>query len=191
VALDGHEAVSARALRFAILTAARTSEALNATWGEISLDGPDGPLWTIPAARMKGGREHRVPLSDAAVATLCDVARLRAHDDPAAAVFPGQRPGTASASVGSGRIRCLRRCRLIASGLTLNSLATSLPRWPANNAALIAETRGSKQMLHFRPGRPPTTSGGLRWCCWRRTLDHLRQAIDLARVPADAQLEHD
>jgi integrase len=93
VALSGHEAIAARALRFLILTATRTSEALDATWGEISLDGPDGPLWTIPGARMKGGREHRVPLSDAAVATLQDVAQLRAHAGPDAPVFPGQRPG--------------------------------------------------------------------------------------------------
>jgi integrase len=92
VALDSHEAVAARALRFAILTAARTGEVIGATWGEISLDGPEGALWTIPASRMKGGREHRVPLSGAALAVLRDVAPLRAHDGPDAPVFPGQRP---------------------------------------------------------------------------------------------------
>ncbi len=91
VALDEHEAVAARALRFLILTATRTSETLNAAWGEISLDDPDGAVWTIPAARMKGGREHRVPLTDAAVATLRDVEPLRAGPD--APIFPGQKPG--------------------------------------------------------------------------------------------------
>ena len=52
----------ARALEVAILTAARTGEALGAGWPEIDLN---ARLWTVPAARMKSGREHRVPLSDA------------------------------------------------------------------------------------------------------------------------------
>ena len=55
------------ALRFTILTAARTSETTGATWAEFDLG---AKLWTIPAARMKAGREHVVPLSDAALAIL-------------------------------------------------------------------------------------------------------------------------
>lgn len=58
---------AARALEFAIATAARTGEVIGARWGEIDLA---GKLWTIPGARMKGGREHRVPLSDAALAVI-------------------------------------------------------------------------------------------------------------------------
>ncbi|MGJ0426214.1 tyrosine-type recombinase/integrase [Methylocystis sp.] len=52
---------------FAILTASRTGEVIGATWGEINLE---EKVWTVPASRMKGGREHRVPLSDAAAAIL-------------------------------------------------------------------------------------------------------------------------
>ena len=52
--------VSALALRFLILTATRTSEVLQAQWHEIDLE---AAVWTIPAARMKAKREHRVPLS--------------------------------------------------------------------------------------------------------------------------------
>ena len=71
-ALDVIEAsrasVSARAcLRFVVLTACRSGEARLATWGEIDLDAGE---WRIPAARMKTGVEHRVPLSDAALAVL-------------------------------------------------------------------------------------------------------------------------
>jgi integrase len=55
------------ALRFLILTAARTGEALNARWDEIDLD---AKIWTVPAARMKAGREHRVPLSKPATGIL-------------------------------------------------------------------------------------------------------------------------
>jgi integrase len=68
---------SDRALEFAILTAVRTSEALNATWAEIDLD---QRVWTIPASRMKAKRDHRVPLSDRALAVLQDMAAVRQGD---------------------------------------------------------------------------------------------------------------
>ena len=58
------EAVSAMALEFLILTAARTSEVLGATWAEIDFD---ARVWTVPADRMKGGRQHRVPFSNRAI----------------------------------------------------------------------------------------------------------------------------
>jgi integrase len=58
-ALKLRAGTAARCLEFTILTAARTGEALKATWGEIDLK---GKVWTIPAGRMKGGREHRAPL---------------------------------------------------------------------------------------------------------------------------------
>lgn len=61
------EGVGARALEFAILTAARSGEVRGATWNEIDLD---ARLWTISAERMKAARQHRAPLSDAAVAVL-------------------------------------------------------------------------------------------------------------------------
>ena len=59
--------VSALALRLLILTATRTSEVLQAKWSEIDIE---NAVWTIPAARMKTKREHRVPLSDAILADL-------------------------------------------------------------------------------------------------------------------------
>jgi integrase len=61
---------AARALEFTILTAARTGEVLGATWNEIDLG---ARLWTVPGQRMKGGREHRIPLSDRAVEILKDM----------------------------------------------------------------------------------------------------------------------
>lgn len=62
--LRARDSLSARALEFTILTAARTSETLNATWAEFDLK---GMVWTVPAARMKAGRAHRVPLTQAAI----------------------------------------------------------------------------------------------------------------------------
>ena len=58
--LRTHPAISARALEFTIMTAARTGEVIGARWSEFDLD---GALWVIPAQRMKAQREHRVPLS--------------------------------------------------------------------------------------------------------------------------------
>ena len=70
------------ALRFVVLTAARSGEVRGATWDEIDLE---GRTWTIPAARMKAGGDHRVPLSDAAVAALV---QARLLDDGSGHVFP-------------------------------------------------------------------------------------------------------
>lgn len=71
--LAAEEGIGALALRFAILTAARSGEVRGATWAEIDLD---AATWTIPADRMKAGVEHRVPLSPAAVALLRGVQGL-------------------------------------------------------------------------------------------------------------------
>src|ERR671910_1966431 len=58
------DSMSARALEFTILTAARTAETIGVRWSEIDLT---AATWTIPAERMKAGKEHRVPLSARAV----------------------------------------------------------------------------------------------------------------------------
>ncbi|HWB47530.1 MAG TPA: integrase arm-type DNA-binding domain-containing protein [Stellaceae bacterium] len=65
--LRAQEGAAAKALEFAILTAARTGEVIGATWQEIDWE---GRTWTIPPERMKAHREHRVPLSTAALAIL-------------------------------------------------------------------------------------------------------------------------
>src|SRR5882757_1208457 len=84
--LRERQATAALALEFCILTAARSGEVLGARWSEIDLD---AKVWTIPAVRMKAGREHRVPLFGAAMAIVERLAAVRTSDF----VFPGQRPG--------------------------------------------------------------------------------------------------
>ena len=76
--------LGARALEFLILTATRAGEVLNATWDEFDLG---ARTWSIPASRTKGGREFRVPLSDAAIAVLKSAQESRQGDY----VFPGTR----------------------------------------------------------------------------------------------------
>lgn len=83
-------ATAARALEFLILTAARSGEVLGATWGEID---QEAKLWTIPAVRMKAGRDHRVPLAPRALEILEDMAKQRSREaSPGDYVFPGQKP---------------------------------------------------------------------------------------------------
>jgi len=84
--LREHTAISARCLEFLILTATRSGEVRGAKWREIDLD---HAVWTIPAERMKAGREHRVPLSNAAIHVLRQMALLGC--EPEAFVFPGYK----------------------------------------------------------------------------------------------------
>src|SRR4029079_12432918 len=79
------DTVGRLALRFLILTAARSGEVRGATWSEIDLE---TATWTIPAARMKAGKAHIVPLSDSALAILEQVVALRTESQP---IFPGKR----------------------------------------------------------------------------------------------------
>jgi len=80
--LREREGTSARALEFAALTAARSGEARGATWAEIDLN---AGIWTVPGAKMKARKEHRVPLSKAAVKLLESIKPEHAKG----LVFPG------------------------------------------------------------------------------------------------------
>ncbi len=83
------EGMGARALEFAILTAARSGEVRGATWSEVDLE---AAVWTVPAERMKAGREHRVPLSPAAITLLSALPRMHGTN----LVFPALRGGALS-----------------------------------------------------------------------------------------------
>lgn len=83
-ALRERPGIAARALEFLILTAARTSEVTELPWSEIDTA---QKVWTVPAARMKREREHRVPLTDRAMAILEEMQAIRRGDF----VFPSFR----------------------------------------------------------------------------------------------------
>ena len=84
--LRQREGVAAQALEFTILTAARTGEVIGARWDEIDLE---AGVWTVPAGRMKAGKEHRIPLSPRAVELLKDLYREDGNDF----VFIGSQAG--------------------------------------------------------------------------------------------------
>lgn len=81
--------MGARALEFAIITAARSGEVRGAKWGEVDID---KAVWIIPADRMKAGREHRVPLTDVAVELLQSLVRIVGSD----LIFPNTNGGILS-----------------------------------------------------------------------------------------------
>ena len=86
--LRGRKGSSALAMEFMILTAARTGEVRGARWQEIDLA---TKVWTIPADRMKAGKEHRVPLCDRALQILNS---MKSNRNPDEFVFPGWKAGT-------------------------------------------------------------------------------------------------
>jgi integrase len=109
--------VRARCLEFAILTGARIGEALGATWDEVDLD---KRVWTVPASRMKAGKEHKVPLSAAAISTLKELHAIRQSDY----VFPSVYPGKATGKNGP-----LKVLNSIASGVTVHGFRSSFRTW--------------------------------------------------------------
>jgi integrase len=87
------EGVAARALEFAILTAARSGEVIGATWAEVDVA---GAVWTIPADRMKAGKEHTIPLPPRALAVLESMKALNTKDQAGAPLFPARNEGAMS-----------------------------------------------------------------------------------------------
>lgn len=88
-ALRQHEGLSPKTLEFVVLTAARSGEVRGATWAEIDME---AKVWTVPAERMKAGKEHRVPLSTQAIKLLEAMPRIEGTD----LVFPAPRGGQLS-----------------------------------------------------------------------------------------------
>jgi integrase len=129
-ALRAQEGMAARALEFAILTAARTGEVLGARWGEIDLG---AKVWTVPAERMKAGREHRVPLSDRAI----EILKARRSDDaePRDFVFPGARAGKPLSNMAF--LMLLRR--MGPEGLTAHGFRSTFRDWAAERTSFPSE----------------------------------------------------
>ncbi len=128
--LRSHEnRIAARALEFLILTASRLDEVREAVWGEID---ETARIWTIPAARMKGKKEHKVPLSDRAIAILDEMRADRAGD----AIFPG---GSDLGFLGEHTMQrdVLRKIEPVA---TVHGFRSSLTNWATNRTSFDQQT---------------------------------------------------
>jgi integrase len=110
--------MAARCLEFTILTAARRGEARFATWDEIDFE---AKTWTVPAARMKSGREHRVPLSKPALALLKDLWAIRRGET----IFHGMRSGPVAG------ITVLMLAKQIGGAITIHGMRSAFRDWAA------------------------------------------------------------
>jgi integrase len=153
-ALREREAVAARALEFLILTAARTGEVIGARWREIDLL---EKVWTIPAERMKAGRDHRVPLSPRALDILRDMAVFRpANDGDDAFVFASSTRGQPLSNMAFLMlIRRMDRDNLTAHGFrsTFRDWTAERTNFPAEVAEMaLAHAVGDKVEAAYRRG---------------------------------------
>lgn len=128
--LAGRGALAARALEFTILTVARSGETLGATWMEVDLEKGE---WTIPAERMKAGREHCIPLSPRALTILREVQPLNTKGNSNAPLFPSSTGGALSGMAMSMLLRRMGRDTITVHGFraTFRDWAgesTSFPR---------------------------------------------------------------
>ncbi len=141
--------IAARALEFGILTAARTGEILGASWAEIDMT---AQVWTVPASRMKAGREHRVPLSKPALAVLAAMAE-QGHSG---LVFPGAKAKKPLSIMAMAMV--LRRMNL--HDLTVHGFRSTFRDWTAETThyprevaeAALAHVLGDKVEAAYRRG---------------------------------------
>lgn len=118
--LQQQDGIAAKCLEFTILTAARTGEAIGATWDEFDLD---AKLWIIPAERMKAQKEHRVPLSEHALRIINDMAAIRFNDY----VFPSNRKGLSNMAM----LTLLRRMNR--NDITVHGFRSTFRDWAAES----------------------------------------------------------
>lgn len=148
-ALRARDGVAARALELTILTAARTSEVTGARWAEVDLA---AKVWTVPAGRIKGGREHRVPLSDRAITILEALPREGEF------VIPGGRKDKAISNMAMDAV--LRRMGLKDGRATVHGFRSTFRDWAAERTAYanhvvemaLAHAIGSKVEAAYRRG---------------------------------------
>lgn len=146
--LTNMEGISARALEFTILCAARSGEVRGATWAEIDLQ---AGAWIIPGDRMKAGKEHRVPLSNKALKILKALPRGSDTD----LVFPGMNNKALS---DMSLIAVLKR--MGRGDLTVHGYRSSFRDWAAEQTAYpsevvemaLAHTIGNKVEAAYRRG---------------------------------------
>lgn len=146
-ALRKQEGIGAKALELVILTAARSGEVRGARWSEVDLD---NGLWVVPGHRMKAGREHRVPLSEAAITLLKSVPRHAETD----LIFVGAKGGQLSDMTLSAVIRRMRApCVPHGFRSTFRDWAAECTNYPSEMAEMaLAHTISDKVEAAYRRG---------------------------------------
>jgi integrase len=138
--LRARNSPSARAFEFAILTAARTGEALGCRWDEI-----EGDTWSIPAERMKEGKEHIVPLSPRAVEIVKAMPRNSDF------VFTSLDKRRCGQQIGRDAFKDLLKAMGVAEA-TPHGFRSTFTDWAADNTAYPQEVR-EQALAHAVPGK--------------------------------------
>jgi integrase len=146
--LRARAATAALALEFCILTASRSGEDYGARWNEVDLA---NKLWTVPAARMKAGREHRIPLSGRALSILRHLHEARTDEF----VFPGQKANNPLSNMAMEMM--LRRMKM---RVTVHGFRSAFRDWAGNETifarelaeAALAHMIGDKSEQAYRRG---------------------------------------
>ena len=156
---SGAGQVSKLAIQFVILTAARSGEARSARWSEIDLE---ARTWTMPGDRTKSGKEHRVPLSETALALL---GRARRINDRSGLIFPSPRKG--KGELGNIPLTKLLRDNGLAELTTVHGLRSTFRDWCAETGrpheiaeAALAHVVGSARALTSQRSIPAPLPGG-------------------------------
>jgi integrase len=172
--LRQRDAIAARGLEFAILTAARTGEVIGVRWPEINCA---ERVWIIPGERMKAGRDHRVPLSKPALAIVDAMAGIR-HGD---FVFAGGQAGQSLSNMAFLMLlRRMKRSELTAHGFrsTFRDWAAERTNFPAEVAEMaLAHTVDDKVEAAYRRGdlfekRRQIMEAWAEFCAAPLTNDH-------------------
>ena len=163
-ALAQRQGIAARALEVTILTASRTSEITGARWDEIDLE---SKVWTVPASRMKAGREHRVPLAGPVLTILQELPREAEY------VFPGSKAKQPLSNM--SLLAVLKRMNL--GSFTVHGFRSSFRDWTAERTsyaniigeAALAHTVKDKTEEAYRRGdlldkRRPMMTAWARFC---------------------------
>lgn len=146
--LRAQDGVGARALQFAILTAARSGEVRGATWEEINID---EATWTVPASRMKAKREHRAALNEQALALL----KATPGDKRTGLIFPNTKGAKLSDMTLTAVLRRMGRSDITAHGFrsTFRDWCSEKTNYPRDVAEMaLAHTIGDKVEAAYRRG---------------------------------------
>jgi integrase len=151
VKLSDRQEMTARALEFTILTAARSGEVRGMTWAELDLE---NKLWTVPGNRMKAGVTHQVPLSDSAAAIVAGLKNNKAQSDDF--VFKAPRGGAFSDMALSQLLKRMGR-----PDITVHGFRSSFRDWAGDMTQFgreevemaLAHTLGSSVERAYRRGR--------------------------------------
>jgi integrase len=154
--LREREGVPARALEFLILTAGRTDEVREAPWSEFDLD---ERIWTIPDERMKGGKAHRVPLSDAAIEILTAMRKVSIGSH----VFAGR-----DGPIGPAEMR--RVLASLRAGVTVHGFRSTFRDWSVETTPAYPREVAEMALAH-------TVKGETEEAYWRSDLFDKRRVM--------------